>query len=360
MVAVTSKGSRISFGALPEPGVANKGFRGNQERADFLEKVGRTGRYIKIYFDRHQDEISAAHNFGHVNRVATYAAQIAEALGADERTCELARAAGYLHDRVRYPNEGKKHGGPSAEKTGELMRYPLLNFSERDRSIILNAIENHETNPVWWKDADRRDSVPHDSKEIVQTAVRIADAALEANGPYVLARRAAFVSGERLHEGDLKDKDLTPAEAFAAESFIRLRTKNPKDAYPTYMRSLVDGLFQAQYKLYYPLLKTLGLTEGKIAKLAQDKGLGGAEKSVEVAGTLNTDENINQSSLGEGEAALEVIKYFSKSSVYRQDLSESIRAWIPETQKAKVWQKEMMEYLDGKLNVKGKIMQTLT
>ena len=57
---------------------------------------------IREYIRRADRNLAAMgytkHSFGHVTKVAEGAAEILTALGYDERTVELARIAGFLHD----------------------------------------------------------------------------------------------------------------------------------------------------------------------------------------------------------------------------------------------------------------------
>ena len=59
-------------------------------------------RQIKTYIERADDTLQALgyteHSFAHVTRVAHFAQKILEELGYDERTCQLAWIAGYMHD----------------------------------------------------------------------------------------------------------------------------------------------------------------------------------------------------------------------------------------------------------------------
>ena len=57
---------------------------------------------IKIYIERADDALGALgyteHSFAHVGRVAKVAGDLLRDLGMDEKTVELARIAGLLHD----------------------------------------------------------------------------------------------------------------------------------------------------------------------------------------------------------------------------------------------------------------------
>ena len=81
------------------------------------------------------------HSFPHVTRVATVAAQILHTLGRDERVCELARIAGYLHDIGNLVNR------IAHSQSGAIMALCLLqemNADAEEIAIITTAIGNHD------------------------------------------------------------------------------------------------------------------------------------------------------------------------------------------------------------------------
>ncbi len=108
------------------------------------EKVTKSER-IKTYII-HADESLAAlgyteHSFAHVVHVAETAGYILTSLGYDERTVELAKIAGYLHDIGNLANR-KDHS-----QSGAVMAWSILNDLDCDPAevaTIVAAIGNHD------------------------------------------------------------------------------------------------------------------------------------------------------------------------------------------------------------------------
>lgn len=81
------------------------------------------------------------HSFAHVAHVAETAGYILETLGYDERTVELAKIAGYLHDIGNLVNR-KDHS-----QSGAVMAWSILNDMDCDPTeiaTIVTAIGNHD------------------------------------------------------------------------------------------------------------------------------------------------------------------------------------------------------------------------
>lgn len=81
------------------------------------------------------------HSFAHVVHVAEMAGYILETLGYDERTVELAKIAGYMHDIGNLVNR-KEHS-----QSGAIMAWSILNDMDCDPSelaTIITAIGNHD------------------------------------------------------------------------------------------------------------------------------------------------------------------------------------------------------------------------
>ena len=81
------------------------------------------------------------HSFGHVNKVAEYAAEILEAVGSDPHTVELAKIAGYLHDIGNLVNrvEHSQSGAVMAFRILDKMGMPATDIAK-----IVTAIGNHD------------------------------------------------------------------------------------------------------------------------------------------------------------------------------------------------------------------------
>lgn len=81
------------------------------------------------------------HGFRHVTFVSETSKYILEKLGYDDRTCELAAIAGYIHDIGNVINR-KEHGQSSAIIAMEILSN--LGFPAYEIAKIISAIGNHE------------------------------------------------------------------------------------------------------------------------------------------------------------------------------------------------------------------------
>lgn len=100
---------------------------------------------IKTYIRRADESLGALgfteHSFAHVLHVADTAGYILETLGYDDRTVELAKIAGYLHDIGNLVNR-KDHS-----QSGAVMAWSILNDMGCDPAevaTIVTAIGNHD------------------------------------------------------------------------------------------------------------------------------------------------------------------------------------------------------------------------
>ena len=100
---------------------------------------------IRTYIIRADESLLALgfteHSFAHVVHVATTAGYILETLGYDERTVELARIAGYLHDIGNLVNRSEH------SQSGAVMAWSILNdmgCRPDEIATIVTAIGNHD------------------------------------------------------------------------------------------------------------------------------------------------------------------------------------------------------------------------
>ncbi|MBQ7363345.1 MAG: HD domain-containing protein [Clostridia bacterium] len=105
----------------------------------------RKNEEINTYIAAQDESLSALgyteHSFAHVTKVALLAADILTALGHSERTAELARIAGYLHDIGNLVN---RHGH---SESGALIAFRLLDklgMEPTEIAVITTAIGNHD------------------------------------------------------------------------------------------------------------------------------------------------------------------------------------------------------------------------
>ena len=81
------------------------------------------------------------HSFAHVTRVAETANYILKTMGYSDRECELARAAGYLHDIGNLVNRSEH------SQSGAVMAFRILDhygIPAEDIATIVCAIGNHD------------------------------------------------------------------------------------------------------------------------------------------------------------------------------------------------------------------------
>lgn len=100
---------------------------------------------IKIYITRADESLAALgyteHSFAHVMHVAETAGYILETMGYPERTVELAKIAGYLHDIGNLVNR-RDHS-----QSGAVMAWSILNdmgCDPEEIATIVTAIGNHD------------------------------------------------------------------------------------------------------------------------------------------------------------------------------------------------------------------------
>ena len=100
---------------------------------------------VRVYIDQADASLKALgfteHSFQHVTRVAQTAGWILETLGYPERTVELVKIAGYLHDIGNVVNR------VDHSQSGAVMAFRILdrmNFPPEEIAAIVTAIGNHD------------------------------------------------------------------------------------------------------------------------------------------------------------------------------------------------------------------------
>lgn len=81
------------------------------------------------------------HSFGHVELVSSRAAQILQAIGAEEREIELAKIAGFLHDIGNLVNRSEH------SQSGAVMAFRILDkmgMRAEEIATVVTAIGNHD------------------------------------------------------------------------------------------------------------------------------------------------------------------------------------------------------------------------
>jgi metal-dependent HD superfamily phosphatase/phosphodiesterase len=105
----------------------------------------KSSKEIKTYIRKADDSLEelgyTEHSFAHVGKVASQAQEILLMLGYDERTAELARIAGYMHDIGNVVNR-VDHAQSSA-----IMAFRILDkmgMEVEEIATIISAIGNHD------------------------------------------------------------------------------------------------------------------------------------------------------------------------------------------------------------------------
>ncbi len=100
---------------------------------------------IRIYIQQADATLNALgyteHSFAHVGRVAQIAGDILKELNYDERTVELARIAGFMHDIGNVVNRSEH------SQSGAVMAFRILDnmdFAPEEIAVIVSAIGNHD------------------------------------------------------------------------------------------------------------------------------------------------------------------------------------------------------------------------
>ena len=100
---------------------------------------------VNIYIEKADDTLKALgyteHSFPHVTQVARHAGYILSTLGYPERTVELARISGYLHDIGNVVNR------VDHSQSGAVMAFRILDrmdFPPEEIATIVAAIGNHD------------------------------------------------------------------------------------------------------------------------------------------------------------------------------------------------------------------------
>ena len=131
---------------------------------------------IKTYITKADESLNALgyteHSFAHVGKVSEDAAYILETLGYDERTVELARIAGYLHDIGNLVNR------VDHSQSGAVMAFRILDnlgMSADEIATIVTAIGNHDEGTGVPVSALAAALIIADKSDVRRTRVRNSD-----------------------------------------------------------------------------------------------------------------------------------------------------------------------------------------
>ena len=140
-----------------------------------LEQVKKSEE-ITSYIRKADESLSALgfteHSFAHVGLVSAQASAILKTLGYDDRTCELAAIAGWLHDIGNVINRNDH------AQSGAVMAFRLLDRLEMpvdEICSIISAIGNHDEGTAQPVDAISAALIIADKTDVRRSRVRNTD-----------------------------------------------------------------------------------------------------------------------------------------------------------------------------------------
>ena len=142
-----------------------------------LEQVKKSEE-ITSYIRKADESLSALgfteHSFAHVGLVSAQASAILKTLGYDDRTCELAAIAGWLHDIGNVINR------IDHAQSGAVMAFRILDkmgASPEETATIITAIGNHDEGTGMPVNAVAAALILADKSDVRRTRVRNMDTA---------------------------------------------------------------------------------------------------------------------------------------------------------------------------------------
>ena len=112
------------------------------------------------------------HSFAHVGRVAEIAGYILQTMGYPERTVELAKIAGYLHDIGNLVNRVEH------SQSGAVMAFRLLDkmgFPPEEICTVVSAIGNHDEGTGVPVNPEAAALILADKSDVRRSRVRVTD-----------------------------------------------------------------------------------------------------------------------------------------------------------------------------------------
>ena len=133
---------------------------------------------IRTYIRCADDALSALgfteHSFAHVTRVAHFAEKLLRELGYDDRTCELAWIAGYMHDIGNVINR------IDHAQSGAVMAFRILDklgMPADEIAVVCSAIGNHDESTAYPVNPVAAALILADKTDVRRTRVRNRDKA---------------------------------------------------------------------------------------------------------------------------------------------------------------------------------------
>lgn len=131
---------------------------------------------IKTYIEKADETLIALgyteHSYAHVTRVAYFAEKILQELGYDERTCELAWIAGYMHDIGNVINR------IDHAQSGAVMAFRILDklgMPAAEIATVCSAIGNHDESTAFPVNAVAAALILADKTDVRRSRVRNPD-----------------------------------------------------------------------------------------------------------------------------------------------------------------------------------------
>ena len=131
---------------------------------------------IRVYIAQADASLAALgyteHSFAHVCRVADIAGNLLQTLGYDERTVEVSKIAGYLHDIGNLVNR------VDHSQSGAVMAFRILDnlgFPAEEISKIVTAIGNHDEGTGVPVSPMAAALILADKSDVRRTRVRVKD-----------------------------------------------------------------------------------------------------------------------------------------------------------------------------------------
>ena len=131
---------------------------------------------IRTYITRADESLIALgfteHSFSHVHHVSSMAGDLLTSLGFDDRTVELARIAGYLHDIGNLVNR------INHSQSGAIMAFRILDklgFPAEEIAVITTAIGNHDEGTGVPVSAVAAALILADKSDVRRSRVRLKD-----------------------------------------------------------------------------------------------------------------------------------------------------------------------------------------
>lgn len=160
-----------------------------------------TNKEISAYITNGNDNLGeigfTEHGFAHAMRSAKYASYILKSLNFDDRTCELAAIAGYMHDIGNVVNR------TDHAQSGALMAFNILNrlgMDAKEVALIVAAIGNHDEGTAAAVNPIAASLILSDKGDVRRTRVRDKDKVnvdIHDRVNYAVERASTEVDAER-------------------------------------------------------------------------------------------------------------------------------------------------------------------